>query len=247
MSLAVELIFNYEAIEPVVVWQKLMESHPDIVSLNDKGTFYNSNVSASEIEKAIRKQGKPHFRIEFDNAVFQYGAVGNFDHSFLVIEKCIKNIDDTHSWVTPFLSIGSFVQGRAYDNEYEFWQNASDPLEYESASRSYDHLPMKSNNLPLPLEQFVIDTSQNPGRRIMRDGYVEAIGAVMWFGKQFWQLTRTKQKAVLDASWLKWERIQSEVLLIKAKDSLFVSSGDGELQNKLRSLLYPKTNMVTGK
>lgn len=240
MSLAVELIFNYEAIEAVVIWQKLMESHSDIISPNDKGTFYDRNVSASGVEKAIKKLGKPHFCIEFDNAVFQYGAVGNFDISFLAIEKCIEDIDDAHSWVKPFLDFDSFVQGRVYNKEYEFWQNASDPLEYDSAGKSYDHLPMKSNNLPPPLEQKVIDTSQNPGRRVLRDGYVEAIGAVMWLGNQFWQLTGTMQVLVLNATWLDCEQIHSNVLLIKAKDSLFVSSDDGELQDKLRSLLFPE-------
>ncbi len=239
MSLAVEIIFKYMALEPVVIWQKIMKVHSNIFPSNHKGTFYDSEITFSNVEKAIKKKNKPHFLIEFDNAVFRYSSVGNHDHSFLTIKKCIKKINDTHNWVSPFLVCDAFVQARVYNKEYEFWQNASDPLEYESAGRKYDHLPMKSNGLPPPLEQIIIDTSANPGRRILRDGYVEAIGSLMWLGKQFWQLTGTKQETVSNVGWINCKHISSNVLLIKAKDDLFSSSEDGKLQDKLRSLLFP--------
>lgn len=239
MPLSMEIAFKYRSIEPLVIWKELIKS-TDTISPDEMGAYYDIEISFSDVEKAIRRRGKPHFNIEFNNAVFQYGAVGNFDFSFLLIEKCIKDLDDSCRWIEPFLDFDSFIQGRVYDKDYDYWQNASDPLEFESAGRSYDHLPMKSNALPPPLEQKIIDTSKNPGRKIFRDGYIEAIGSLMWFGDPFWQLTGKKKESILCKRWIKCEQILPGVLFIKATDAPFMSSAgkERELQENLRTMLF---------
>jgi hypothetical protein len=70
----------------------------------------------------------------------------------------------------------------------QFWQNAEDLLQYPSVGRSWQHLPMKSNGLPPPREQSIIDILDNPGRWSLHVGFIEAIGAVMWSGERFWQV-----------------------------------------------------------
>lgn len=99
---------------------------------------------------------------------------------------------------------------------------------------------MKSNGLPFPLEQQIIDTSQNPGRRILRDGFVEAVGSVMWLGEQFWPLTGASKQTVLAAEWLECEQLANGVLRIQVADAPFrtAEGASGALQDRLRSLLF---------
>lgn len=56
------------------------------------------------------------------------------------------------------------------DLQYDFWQNAHDPLQYTARNRTFDHLPKKANGLPYPLQQTITDTSSNPGRHVLRKG-----------------------------------------------------------------------------
>lgn len=240
MSVAVEIIFKYLSIEPVVIWEHLIKSQPDTLLQNEQGTLYDRKVNFLDIETAIKKLGKPHFHVEFKNAVYQYGAIGNHKISVISIENCIINLDDACRWTEPFLSFDSIVQARVYDKEYEYWQNASDPLEYETAGRSYSHLPTRSNDLPPPLEQMIIDTSKNPGRRLLREGYIEAIGSVMWLGKLFWEITGKKKESILKENWLECVQVLPEVICLKAQESLFKTDNgrDREIQDRLRLLLF---------
>jgi len=134
------------------------------------------------------------------------------------------------------------VHGWVVDREYDYWQNAHDPLQYEAHGRSYAHLPMKSNELPYPLEQMIIDTSRNPGRRVIRMGYVEAVGHLMWFGEPFWKSTGTSKRTVLAQKWLKCEERPGGILRVQAADQPFTSAEgkQGEIQRRLRQLLFPR-------
>jgi hypothetical protein len=127
------------------------------------------------------------------------------------------------------------------DSEYDHWQNAQDPLEYTAAGKSHANLPMKSNGLPYPLEHKVIDASGNPGRWTFRDGYIEAVGAVMWLGQPFWQLTGATRPEVEKAEWIKISNVAPSVTRLQAADRCFTMAEGpaGELQRRLRTLLFP--------
>jgi hypothetical protein len=126
------------------------------------------------------------------------------------------------------------------DAEYDHWQNADDPLQYTAVGKPYAHLPMKSNCLPRPLEQSIIDTSANPGRWCFHDGYIEAVGSMMWLGNPFWSLTGAKQQRVQNTPWLQTVQTAPSVLKIQAAEHCFTTADGtiGELQSKLRSLLF---------
>jgi hypothetical protein len=103
------------------------------------------------------------------------------------------------------------------------------------------HLPMKRSELPPPLDRMEIDTSRNPGRYIVRKSYIEAVGAIMWFGEPFWERTGASKADVLAAEWLQVSEPYPGVLRVQAADRPF-SSPDGEIgeaQARLRSLLFP--------
>jgi hypothetical protein len=102
-------------------------------------------------------------------------------------------------WVPGFAGDADFVMACVVDVDYDHWQNANDPLEYEVVGKSYAHLPLRSNGMPYPLDGMEIDTSRNPGRWCFGMGYIEAVGARMWLAPSFWELTgadRTKLESV---------------------------------------------------
>ncbi len=242
MDLSAEIVLPYMLYKPTAIWKTLIESHKDIIDPDERGNINGNRIKLSNIMKSIQRRNLQHFGIEFDNIKVEYGHVGNKNLSLVFIEKCIKEIGQSYGWIAPFLDFDSFIQARVYDENYEYWQNAHDPLQYDSAGRSYDHLPMKHNGLPYPLDKMIIDTSQNPGRRTFRDRYLEEVGSVMWFGDKYWEITGKKKEDVLNASWLETRVEASGVVFVKAYDRPFTSSEgeEREIQNKLRALLYPE-------
>ena len=241
MAIAVEVVFKYMAVEPALAWKKLVESHPDLLLSDQAGMLYDDEISLSQTISVIKRRKKPHFHIEFEEGTIHYNPVGNNDLSFLGIEKCVTDFEDASRWINPFLAFDAFINARVYNIEYEYWQNASDPLQYETAGKAYKHLPMKSNELPFPLEKTIIDISNNPGRRVLRTGYVEAVSSIMWIGKEFWGLTNAKQNNVCAQDWIACEVLSDNVIFTKAAESPFVHDEGEELkiQKKLRELLFP--------
>lgn len=241
MSLSIEVVFKYMSIEPQIIWEKLIESHPDVCISAEAGHLYDKEITFNNVKDVIEQS---HFNIEFQNAAFRYANVGNCDLSFLLIEECVLSLDDCRNWIKPFLKFDSFIQARVYDREYEYWQNATDPLEYEAAGKLHEHLSKKSNELPPPLEQMVIDTSNNPGRRVLRDGYVEAVGSVMWLGEPFWQVTGVDKKVVLGETWLMCKQEVNGVLSLRIAASRAFDNKTTEIQDRLRALLFQERDQV---
>ena len=121
---------------------------------------------------------------------------------------------------------------------HEFWQNASDPLEYATGGCSTEGLKMKSNELPFPLEQEVVDTSENPGRRVLKDGFIEAIGHLMWFSEEFWRRTG---RCPCIPEWVRMHRRAGNVDFVEVSDDPF-AEGDRteELQRRVRAAFFPQ-------
>ena len=104
---------------------------------------------------------------------------------------------------------------------------------------------MSANGLRYPLEQEIIDTSSNPGRRVLRKGYIEAVGAVMWLGESFWRLCGADRKQVMDAKWLRVSNVGPSITRVEAAERCFTTAEDDSaaLQTKLQSLLFPARNV----
>lgn len=243
MPLDLEITLEYMGIPAEEAWSLLQESHPSLLNGDRQVDFYGDIHLAGSMPSAIKQKGKPHFVVEFEEGELDYMPVGGSDLQLAIVERCVGGTDDAWTWTEPFAHSETFRCARLYDHGYEYWQNTHDPLQYESVGRSYAGLPMKSNGLPFPLEQQIIDTSQNPGRRVLRDGYVEAVGSVMWLGEQFWPLTGARKQAVLAANWLQCEQLPNGVLRVQAADAPFTTAegASGELQDRLRSLLFPQS------
>lgn len=188
----------------------------------------------------VEREGKWSRTIEAGGLSFRFGRVPALKQAFISIEEIVVGSTDSWGdWVVPFLEEESFVQAWISDVEYDHWQNAKDPIEYEAAGRTYDHLPTKTNGLPPPLEQLEIDTSHNPGRWSLHPGYVEAVGAKMWLGKLFWgSVDESRRTALLEASWLRTEIVGNGVIHVVAAEQSFCDGRTEDIQNGIRVLLF---------
>lgn len=207
---------------------------PTDIAVNGKPLSTESYIQRTD---AAGKWRQP---IESEGLTFRFGKVPAFKHAFVSIEEIQPGLA-THweDWLTPFLSVNGFVQAWISDVEYEYWQNAKDPLLYQAAGRSFDHLPTKSNGLPPPLERLEIDTSNNPGRWLFHVGFIEAVGSTMWLSPFFWSLVGVSRKEILfSTSEFDVRNLPNGITQVKVADHCFRDGDNHEVQCKLRSILF---------
>jgi hypothetical protein len=204
--------------------------------------LYGEAIDIERAAKLLKKDGRTHFLIEGNGWQFHRVSIRNYAIDRFAITAAWESLE-ADKWMAELGAAFPIRQAWVVDTEYDHWQNAHDPLQYTSQGRPYKHLPMRSNGLPSPLERTIIDTSRNPGRRVLRVGYVEAVGSPMWFGSEFWRLTGMDKNKVVSQSWTRAEEQGTGVLRIQPSDRPF-SSSEGALsrmQEDLRSLIYPKS------
>ena len=196
-------------------------------------------ISLAALRKRVETKGT-WGHLETVGLSLQYGVAGSYDHCFVSIREKVANAaGDWDTWATPFVSLDGFVEGWVADVEYNHWQNANDPIEYEAAGRDFSLLPMKSNGLPPPLEQMEIDTSRNPGRWVLRSGYVEAIGTTMWLSELFWRrIGRDGKRRVNSTEWLRTNESVNGILKLRIPERGFISEETADIQIRLRACLY---------
>lgn len=196
-------------------------------------------ISLSVLRKRVETKGT-WGHLETVDLSLQYGVAASYEHCFVSIREKVANAaGDWESWAMPFVMLDGFVEGWLVDVEYNHWQNAKDPIEYEAAGRDFSHLPMRSNGLPDPLGQMEIDTSRNPGRWLLRSGYVEAIGSTMWLSELFWNRVGKDRKARLNSvDWLYTTQLDMGIVEVRTKECLFISEETADMQNRLRACLY---------
>ena len=238
---SLEIIYDLDCISEVDVWDIVFqELRKRNISQAISVELYGKRLKLEQVRENIRKANKGHFLVAFDKLSVRFGSVTNYEHTLLMIRYNSESKDyHWDQWVYALLSVSEFMQAWVVNNEYDHWQNAHDPIQYKAKGRSYAGLPMKSNDLPPPLEQMIIDTSNNPGRRIVRMGYVEAIGSPMWLGRPFWERTGADKKSVMEAFAKDAQLMENEVVRIQVSDKPFTENTDPALQNRLRQMLYP--------
>jgi hypothetical protein len=189
----------------------------------------------------ILRSQESTFNLTGQGFEFDLCSVRNYSLDFLAIKFPYSYGVPCDDWIEQFIVDSNFIVAWLADAEYEYWQNAFDPLQFRSAGRSFEHLPMKSNGLPYPLEQAIVDTSSNPGRRVLREGYIEAVGSVMWFGAPFWTLVHSQKIHLEHLLWARITALKNGVTRIEsAKEPFSTAEGESrEIQQMLRRALFP--------
>ncbi len=199
-------------------------------------------LAAAEACGEVMRENADHFNLPFGDGDIIHCPIASSRLNRLELDGVVASIEDADAWLSPLLADPRFIQARVYDKEYDFWQNAFDPLQYQSAGRSTAGLKMKSNGLPHPLTKDVVDTSSNPGRSELGNGFIESVGAVMWLGDGLWEALG---KTVPNWFALPGLRVQSHrgSVRIQAADAAFTAAdgAEGERQDALRALLFGPT------
>lgn len=203
--------------------------------------LHGVEVDIETLEKKILKKKSWPSGLMFDGLELRFGLLPALDHCFLIMEEAKKsNNINWEDGLGSILDAEGFIQAWISDVEYDFWQNATDPLEYESAGRSFSGLPQKSNGLPAPLDQMEIDTSRNPGRSVFRQGYVEAVGSTMWLSDLFW--LRVGRNRATSISLLETQGFKvfacGKVFKVVASDKCFYDDSTVNQQRVLRQMLF---------
>ena len=193
------------------------------------------SVNESQVDRALRNTGMKFFEITDGARTVGYSPVKNHDLAFFSVERP----HDAERWVRDLTSQSVLISARTFCAEYERWENAEDPLVFEAEGRAMPALPMKSNGLPPPLDQMVFDTSRNPGRRVLRNGFVEAIGHRMWLGPEFFRRVPESERAAIEAAtFVRVATSPEEWLELVASAGPFRDHSSADLQQRLRALVF---------
>jgi hypothetical protein len=201
------------------------------------------NLPLTVVRRRLKSRNTIPFRLWSAGFEFHLASIRSHDIDFLSIRATHDPAPDWDGvWLPELIRHPDFVMAWIVDADYERWQNATDPAQYSAAGLSSAHLPTLSNGLPPPLERSIIDISLNPGRRMLRHGYIEVVGAVMWLGEHFWTLTSASPGVVASAGWVQASSPWPGVLRIAAAGRCFTTpdGASGDIQDRLRRLLFPK-------
>jgi hypothetical protein len=233
------LIFKYGTLSPqsaLLAVRRVLEEHhlSELSFVANEGRPMKLSAAVRQIEDV----GENNFRLERRDSEFDLSPIRNFEMDMFEITQNTNSPVSWDKWAERFIGSPDFVMAWVVDSDYDYWQNAQDPLEYIAGEKPYGHLPTRSNGLPYPLQKSVIDTSANPGRSDLNRGYVEAIGAVMWLGEAFWRRTSGEKGQLEEFPWLV-SSPQPEVTRVQAAEQCFVSESTHlDRQLALRSVLY---------
>jgi hypothetical protein len=233
MSQELTIVFEHESTDPEGAWQLIARHLIDVNLSEDTYKSADQTVAFELVSKHLIRRGRKHFGIYGRRFSFGLTPIGEFSLDILRV-SCVDTTD-WDKWVRLLRNAGRFIHAFAVDAEFDFWQNAKDPIEFEAKGRRFEHLPTVSNGLPFPLEQMVIDTSANPGRQVFRNGFIEAVAAQMWMGDRFWEATGSCKEALRSGG---YEIAEIDGLLRVYLGSMFTESTNRQTLDSLRRILF---------
>lgn len=235
--MVLEIVVPEDAV-PAETAARLVRERLDADGVTTAGMkLYHSPVDTKSLLVGVR--GRKSLHIDGPGYDVHLASVKNHRLGFLTADLALASWT---SWIRAVSEAFGLTTARLHNREYDYWQNADDPLEYETASRDMNGLPMRSNDLPPPLNKMLVDTSRNPGRRVLRQGYVEAIGHRMWLGPAYFaRVPRADRDAIVNAGWLQVTERENGILEVVASDEPFTDDSTADIQDRLRRLLFPTT------
>ncbi|HAF01254.1 MAG TPA: hypothetical protein DCO68_10370 [Methylophilaceae bacterium] len=241
MSLALEIVLKYKSFACAgSAIQALISGHASFQNL-EVGVYCESLLMPiNEAITLIEQQSSPSAYLCNKNGKINYADILTYHFSRIDVIGLIANESEAELWLQGLLFDNRFIQARLFETEYDFWQNAHEPAQYQCAGRSLEGLLVKPNGLPSTPEQFVIDTSQNPGRYSLKRGYIESVGSPMWLSRQFFEMTNANPEKLNNFDWLEVSNINKRVIKIRNRDGIFISDRGVQAihQNTLRKALF---------
>lgn len=164
------------------------------------------------------------------------GAIAGRDQNVLWITSAKTELDFHVRLVELMIDKLDVKQAGIHDRSYHYWQNAEDPRLYESAGRDHSSLPKVQRDLPPPLDNLIVDISNNPGRVRICNGYSEFVASPMWIRDEI-----IRDRSALES--MDGVRLAEQYGLVQvvAEFMPFTDSSDRQkyLQDRMREALYP--------
>lgn len=234
-----EIVFSLGSISDIRALEQLLDVAKKLDSLTEV-EFDSTRLSVSDFFSQVKKSEKWSHEIHVGGLLFRFGVVTAWEHCFISVKQArSESSTDWSEWVAPFLKNPGFIQAWVVDCDFDYWQNAEQPMQYDLAGRDYSDLPLVSNGLPPPLGDMWIDISNNPGKRVVKKGYIEAVGEKMWLTLEFVaQIGGIDIDRLRSAGWTVAKEEAWGGFVLIAPSGLFRENGAIESQRKLRSALY---------
>ena len=245
-NLAANHMFEVE----IVFSEGLYDSSPDVWTrleqqLNDfKGSEVNDGFTGekmllAKVSHYLKQNKSKSFFVELAGGSVEFSLVADKELCRLDIKNLANSLEMAHSLIAALTDEPAFVQARVYDAEYDRWQNAENITLFEVANVEHSHLPKKSNGLPFPLTQEVVDISNNPGRWVLRKGYIEAVGSPMWVSKSLLNSVGVDEKKLMNVDCFSVEDLGSFLKIVACEQCFTADVGiQAERQVMLRKILF---------
>ena len=229
-----ELVFRYGK-SAYELWKDLVSCLIDKVAENS-AELYGECMPISSIGRRIK--ARKSFNVKTQALEIHCAELPDYDLVSLQVEISEPDAGWFSDWIDVFVGSPLFIQAWLVNSDYDFWQNANDPIEYRSRGRSTRGLPMISNGLPRPLRQKIIDTSGNLGLRVLKKGYVEAIGSPMWLSNGFMRASGVSLDDIEQFDFLKVVQLENGVVEIQSAEGGFSDDSSANVQRTLRKVLF---------
>lgn len=141
----------------------------------------------------LRKDDTDNFEVAGERVIIAHRPTQGRGMSYKARFASEVSDEFLERWVLRLADVGKMVFARAFDPEYDRWQNETWLENYESARRDATGLPRCWDE---DFQTERVDISRNPGRWVAREGYMEALGHLMWLPPGFWQATGADRKRV---------------------------------------------------
>ena len=146
-------------------------------------------VPVADLARRVAKRGRPYVHVEFGDCAVHYISFDDRAYSILFVwgpeDTGLVEASARLALQQPGLSLG-----RLYSTVYDEVQNTTDLALYTGINP--EHRPTRFV-WDASFDRYEVDTSLNPGRRIMTDDHVEFVGHVMLLGEIF--LTTQPERA----------------------------------------------------
>ena len=171
------------------------------------------------------------------------GRDGSYNFHDMMMVSFEHNTEFVDCLFRAFSESQELVYGYAIDAEFDDWQNASTPFPYIMANKPHAHLPRLPaeswNNSP---NNEPLDISRNPGRRVWRQGYIEAIGGVMVVTDKLLSMSGGSKEQLLSLPFLRTDDWKTCLRL--ELDSGFLADAEQNQEmcarmDAVRSALFP--------
>lgn len=241
MRSKIKFIFKYKSVNQVLLAVEVAEYLEGSGFADSGRVFINSEShKISEIPEVVEMRGLPCFSINDGFHEFSMGR--NAFNQIDALTISVKEPLGTDAWrliYHEFRQFGDLLSAAVVDFEYDYWQNIQVPAQVRLRGGNLDDYEV----LVTSEGEEYIDRSRNPGRSIVRSGYVETMGGIIWISKDLLTLTGGNLENVESFS---LEGFDSDgcIEIILDENLLAEAEGDEEMarkQDELRAALFPQS------